>query len=186
MNYPNGIKKAFKSNISHGNRGMKLEDAINASNIYYMNINKAIIHKKPVPITISKVEYVNKPTIKEAYFNTPSTTDYNGIYKGNYIDFEAKETKEQYFPLNNIHAHQIAHLDKIDEHGGISFIIVAFTKVNQTFILKTKKLKEYLKTNKKSIPLEYFIQEGILIKEGFNPQLDYLSAVDFYFKEELK
>ena len=49
--------------------------------------------------------------INEAYFRTPSTTDYNGVYNGYYIDFEAKETKNKTsFPLNNIHAHQVEHM----------------------------------------------------------------------------
>lgn len=49
--------------------------------------------------------------INEAYFRTPSTTDYNGVYQGYYIDFEAKETKNKTsFPLNNIHDHQVEHM----------------------------------------------------------------------------
>ena len=53
----------------------------------------------------------SKAVINEAYFRTPSTTDYNGVYNGYYIDFEAKETKNKTsFPLNNIHSHQVEHM----------------------------------------------------------------------------
>ena len=80
---------------SHSNRGMVLENDLNATNEYYLLNNVAVIYKKPTPITINKVDYPSRKdaVIKEAHFKIPSTTDYNGIYKGKYIDFEAKETK---------------------------------------------------------------------------------------------
>ena len=96
MNYPNGLKKTHPACItSHKNRGMTLENELNLSNDYYKEIDKAFIYKKPTPIQITKVDYPSrdKAVIKEGFFTTPSTTDYNGLYKGNYIDFEAKETK---------------------------------------------------------------------------------------------
>ena len=94
MNYPNGIKKIFK--ISASNRGMTLEQELNDTNLYYRNNDIAVIYKKPTPITINKVDYKNRKdaVIKEAHFMIPSTTDYNGIYKGKYIDFEDKETRK--------------------------------------------------------------------------------------------
>ena len=179
MNYPNGIKKTFK--ISANNRGMTLEQELNDTNLYYRNNDMAVIYKKPTPITINKVDYKNRKdaVIKEAHFMTPSTTDYNGIYKGKYIDFEAKETRKSYFPLANIHTHQIEHLKKIKKCGGIGFIIIRFILDNETYLLEIDKLENFLDNNKRrSIPKEYFIQNGYLIKQGYNPYLDYLKIID--------
>src|SRR5574344_1617077 len=115
MNYPN--KKIVNNNkqINYGNRGMCLEDDINISNKFYLENNIAVVYKKPTPIKVVKVDYNKRinTVIKEAYYEIPSTTDYNGIYKGKYIDFEAKETKcKTSFALSNIHSHQINHLIK--------------------------------------------------------------------------
>ena len=132
MNYPNG-KKFYpnttittKDQSTYANRGMNLEKELNETNLYYRNHDKAYIYKKPTPIKISKVDYKNNNAkISEAFFDTPSTTDYNGIYKGYYIDFEAKETKSNTsFPLSNIHPHQIKHLKNISKHNGIDFLLL--------------------------------------------------------------
>lgn len=179
MKYPNGIKKTFK--ISTSNRGMSLEQDINETNIYYRNNNIAIIYKKPTPITINKVDYQsrNNAVIKEAHFIVPSTTDYNGVYKGLYIDFEAKETRQNYFPLSNIHSHQIEHLRKIKDCGGIGFIIVRFVKNNENYLLTIEQLDNFINNyTRKSIPKEYFVEKGHLIKLGYNPYLDYLKVID--------
>ena len=42
------------------NRGMNLEEDINITNEYYLEKNIAVIHKKPTPIKINKVNYSNK------------------------------------------------------------------------------------------------------------------------------
>ena len=182
INYPNGVKKEFVNSMTHSNRGMNLEADINDTNEYYLYNDIAVIYKKPTPITINKVDYKNRrdAVIKEAHFKIPSTTDYNGIYKGKYIDFEAKETKSlTSFPLSNIHKHQIEHLKRIYEHGGIGFIIVRFTKLNKTYLLFTKDLLNFLDMNKRlSIPISYFDEFGYIIKEGLNPRLDYLKVLD--------
>lgn len=171
---------------TYANRGMTLEADLKATNDYYLVNDIAVIYKKPTPITISKVNYPSRveAVIKEGYFRTPSTTDYNGIYKGKYIDFEAKETKlKTSFPLNNIHNHQIQHLKKIYNHGGIGFLIVRFTTINKTFLLTIEKLLEFLKeTDRKSIPLSYFEENAYIIKDKYNPRVDYISVLnDIYF-----
>ena len=182
MKYPNGIKKEYINIKSHSNRGMNLENDLNDTNNYYLNNDIAIIYKKPTPITINKVDYKSRKdaVIKEAHFKIPSTTDYNGIYKGNYIDFEAKETKNTTsFPLNNIHKHQIEHLKKIYNHGGIGFIIVRFSKLNKTYLLFIEDLINFIDNNQRvSIPINYFEDKAHIIKEGLNPRLDYLKILD--------
>lgn len=182
INYPNGIKKEFIDIKSHSNRGMNLEADLNDTNEFYIYNDIAIIYKKPTPITINKVDYKsrNDAIITEAHFKIPSTTDYNGIYKGKYIDFEAKETKNlTSFPLKNIHNHQIKHLNRIYNHGGISFIIVRFTKLNKTYLLFTQDLLNFISNNNRSsIPISYFDEYGYIIKEGIAPRIDYLKIVD--------
>lgn len=185
MKYPMGIHRESKK-INYGNRGMDLEHDINETNQYYLNNDIAVIYKKPTPISIIKVDYHSRKdaTIKEAYFKTPSTTDYNGIYKGKYIDFEAKETKLSYFPLRNIHNHQIEHIKKIIEHGGIGFLIIHFVSLQKIYYLDGNKLINYINnTNKKTIPIDYFEKEGYIINYKINPRIDYLSIIDkLYFE----
>ena len=182
MKYPNGVNKNFIPLKAYGNRGMDLESDLNMTNEYYRINDIAIIHKKPTPITINKVDFKSRKDalITEAHFKIPSTTDYNGIYKGKYIDFEAKETKSlTSFPLNNIHLHQIKHLESIYKHGGIGFIIVKFVRLNKIFLLYIEDLIEFMNNETRvSIPLSYFEEKGHLIKEGINPRIDYLKIIE--------
>lgn len=188
MNYPNKKTTMHKNIINYKNRGLDLEDDINNSNKYYLENNIALIYKKPTPIKVVKVDYNKRihTVIKEAYYDIPSTTDYNGLYKGMYIDFEAKETQSNTsFSLNNIHAHQIKHLISVLNHGGISFLIIRFCKLNKTFLLSASDLKSFLDENtRKSIPLSYIEEKGFLIKEGFYPRLDYISLIDNMYNSD--
>ncbi len=186
MFYPNNQKKEYKRNISHKNRGMELEGIINTTNLYYLNENIAVIYKKPTPIGLVNVSYQNNSKIiNKAYFKTPSTLDYNGLYKGKYIEFDAKETLNKLsFPLANIHSHQLEHIKKIIEHQGIVFLIIKMN--NLYYYLKGEDLIEFIKTSKrKSIPYQYIQNKCYNIKERINPSLDYLKIIDsIYFKEE--
>lgn len=187
MKYPNGIKINNKNNITYDNRGMNLEHDINLTNEYYANNNIAFIYKKPTPIKITKVDYParSKAIIKEAFFKEPSTTDYNGLYKGKYIDFEAKETNNKTsFPLNNIHKHQIQHIRNIINHQGIAFLIVRFNKLNKTYFLSGNDLITFIDNeSRKSIPINFFDLHGIIIKESYIPRIDYLTIVDKMYME---
>ena len=183
MNYPGGIKNKktvnTKVNISFKNRGMNLEDDLNNTNNYYIDKGIAYIYKKPTPIKLVKVDK-KLGKISEAYFDSPSTTDYNGIYKGYYIDYEAKETENaKGFPLINIHKHQIQHIRNIDKEKGICFLIVRFNKINKTYLLEAKDFIYFIDNIKKNIiPISYFEDKGYNIKDKFVPRIDYLEIVN--------
>lgn len=175
--------------LSHMGRGMSLESDINVSNEYYIEVNRALIHKKPTPIQVVRVDYPRRSSAKivEAYYKTPSTTDYNGIYRGRAIDFEAKETKNRtIFTFKAIHPHQIKHLEKVLLHGGIGFIIIRFTCHNETYLLDAKYMIDaYNNETKKSLTYQEIRDHGSLIKEGLTPRLNYLDNVDeIYFMED--
>ena len=192
VNYPNKKKHvqmehvlSSQKKISAKHRGMNLEEDINATNQYYLTNNIAVIYKKPTPVQIVKVDYPKRSAAKiiEAYYRTPSTTDYNGLYKGKYIDFEAKETRKMTFPFTNITSHQIEHLDNIVKHKGIAFIIIAFSAVNEVYLIDALYLINAYKTSqRKSLKYEEIKENGHVIPQGYNPRLDYLRMVDkLYF-----
>lgn len=169
-------------------RGMSLEEDISLSNEYYLHTNRAVIYKKPTPVQIVKVDYPRREAAKivEAYYKKPSTTDYNGIYKGRYVDFEAKETKVKTFPFANISKHQIDHLKRVIDHGGIAFVIIAFTSLNEVYLIDASfMIDDYYHSNRKSITYEKISSLGHLIPQGYYPRLDYLNVIDeVYFKED--
>lgn len=186
MNYPGSVKKEYNKFTNYANRGMDLEELLNSSNEYYLEEDIAIIYKKPTPITISEVKYGEKErVITKAYFRTPSTLDYNGIYKGAYLDFDAKETNNKTsFPLQNIHAHQLKHMESVIRHGGISFLIIYMN--NNFFYLDGNEILSFINTSKrKSIPYSYIEEHGYIIERKIKPRLDYLKIIDkIYFKED--
>ncbi len=191
INYPNG-KNNFTQKINYSNRGMQLENDINIANKYYLNNDIAIIHKKPIPIQIVEVDYPNRKSamIKKAFYQTPSTTDYNGIFNGKYIDFEAKETTSlTSFSLNNIHEHQIEHMNKVYLHGGITFIVVRFKKLDKTFIMPFKKFIIYYERAKnggrKSIKIEEFEKNSFEIFFNYRIRVDYITLIKKYESEFL-
>ncbi len=186
INYPNKKKVNISSTNSNISRGMNLEKDLNDSNTFYKSINRALIYKKPTPIQVVKVDYPSRKhaKISEAYYQIPSTTDYNGIYKGKYIDFEAKETKSKtLFTFQNIHDHQIKHLLSVIEHGGIAFIIIRFSSFNETYVLDAKQVIDaYYTSEKKSLSYKEIKSIAHLVTEGFTPRLKYLDIIDrLYF-----
>jgi recombination protein U len=184
INYPNRKKTQIQSSrqATNADRGMGLEHDINLTNAYYRDLDRAVIHKKPTPITVVKVDYPSrtKAKISEAYYKVPSTTDYNGVYRGRYIDFEAKETQSKTaFALSNLHAHQIEHMQQVHRHGGLSFLLIRFATLDETYLLSIEKLTHFLTTQtRKSLPYAWIKEQGQLVSRKLTPPLDYLNALD--------
>lgn len=196
INYPDGrtfnsspskkssIDTSAKKKMIFGDRGMTLEEEINESNKYYRSHDVAVIYKKPTPIQIVKVDYPkrSRAVIKEAYFRQASTTDYNGVYNGHYIDFEAKETTHKNtFPLKNFHQHQIDHLMACQKQGGICFVIIKYVSLKRYFVMPFDNLFEYWNGQKdngpKSIQLKQIIDCSVEVSPDYNPTLPYINAV---------
>lgn len=165
---------------SAANRGMGFESDLNEANEYYLEHDLAVIYKRPTPINIAKVDYTKGAIINRAYFETQSTTDYNGVYKGKYLDFEAKSTRSKTsFPLNNIAPQQVKHLRAIKRHGGLAFFIINCYAISETYLVDSDFICDfYEKKPRKSIPLSEIIAHGHLVKEGYRPRYDYLPLVD--------
>lgn len=198
IHYPNGDLYSFKhdskkkvprSTTIYGKRGMSLEDEINESNDYYLKSGVAVIHKKPTPVQIVDVYYPKRSAavIKKAYFKQASTTDYNGVYKGFYLDFEAKETKNKTsFPLSNFHEHQVQHMKACQAQAGICFTIVKFVTTDQIFLMPADILFDYWDNRdngRKSIPKDVLQQHGIEMNYALKPRIPYLKYVDQLIKK---
>ena len=175
--------KKYSPKISTANRGMAFEKAINESNQYYIDHDRAVITKRPTPINIVKVDYSKGAKITQAYFETQSTTDYNGVYKGRYLDFEAKSTVSRTsFPLSNIPKQQIDHLERVLAHGGIAFFLIQCVSLNETYLLPASYVVSFWKERpRESIPFDELKKNGYLVKEGYSPRYDNLPLVDEIF-----
>lgn len=193
VNYPKGmtlprqISPPRKQKVTDfANRGMSFESAINATNAYYLAHQIAVIHKKPTPVQIVKVDYPRRSRAKivEAYFRQASTTDYSGVYKGHYIDFEAKETRQKTaMPMKNFHAHQIDHMEQVLAQKGICFVLLHFSSLRETYLLPAEELIAFYRSDQtsKSMPLAFIRTKGYPITESAFPQVPYLDIIDQNF-----
>lgn len=127
---------------SRGLRGSTLEELINRTLEKYRESGLCLIQKVPTPITPIKIDKENRH-ITLAYFEQKSTVDYIGVVQGIPVCFDAKECVSDTFPMHNVHEHQVKFMEEFEKQGGISFIIIYFTKKNEYYYLTYSKLKEF-------------------------------------------
>ena len=129
---------------SRGLRGSTLEDIINHTNEVYREKKLALIQKIPTPITPITIEKSTRH-ITLAYFGQKSTVDYIGAVQGIPVCFDAKECAVKTFPLQNVHEHQIRFMKEFEEQGGIAFIILHFTALDELYYVPFRDLETFWK-----------------------------------------
>ncbi|MEN2468212.1 Holliday junction resolvase RecU [Ornithinibacillus sp. JPR2-1] len=172
--------------ITQGRRGMAFENVLNYTNQLYSNQGRALINKRPTPVKVLKSKGTR---VLSGFFEEKSTVDYDGIYKGKAITFEAKSTEKKSLPLDMVSNHQVNYLNQAEEQGGISFLIVEMRTSKQVFYVSNGMLQKYIKDAKnggrKSIPLRDLEVYAHLVKPQNGVPLDYLSVVDSLIYSEI-
>ncbi|MEK4742672.1 MULTISPECIES: Holliday junction resolvase RecU [unclassified Bacillus (in: firmicutes)] len=167
--------------MGQGNRGMAFEKLINLSNEMYQRGGVALINKRPTPVKVLKMVYGR---VKDGYYESKSTVDYDGVYKGRAIAFEAKSTENaNRFDLKNIAQHQLDYLKKAEKMGAICFFLIEFSKDKSVFAVPLSIIQSYVRMShqpkgKKSIPRADFDIYGYLVEQTERALVDYLQYID--------
>ncbi|OJE33645.1 hypothetical protein A9490_20525 [Bacillus thuringiensis] len=72
------------------NREMHFEKLVNLANEMYQRGSVALINKRPTPVKVIKSK---GNQVINGFYESKSTVDYDGVYKGRAIAFEAKSTE---------------------------------------------------------------------------------------------
>ena len=175
---------------SRGLRGSTLEDLLNRTNEHYEEKGLALIQKIPTPITPVQIDKEHRH-ITLAYFEKISTVDYIGAVQGIPVCFDAKECSTDTFPLQNIHEHQVAFMEKFERQGGISFLIIYYGGKDALYYMRFQEMKKFwdraLGGGRKSFRFEELRPEYFVSwKHGaFIPYLNYIQK-DLDDREEEK
>lgn len=124
-----------------GLRGSVLEDMVNRTISDYRVKKLALIQKIPTPIVPTKMDKEGHITL--AYFDKKSTVDYLGVVQEIPVCFDAKECKSNTFPLSNIHKHQYEFMEDFESQGGVSFLLIYFSKISKVYYMKFNELKKF-------------------------------------------
>lgn len=180
-------EEKIRDSYIKSNMGMTFEKEVSTSCDFYRSKGVADIYKRPTPIRIVKMSKKKPGMIEEAYFEAKSTTDYVGIYKGKYIDFECKETIHDTVPYHMIREQQYEHLRYIISLGGIGFFLVSFKSYNEVYLIRADIiLKEIDEKKHPGFKREFFQEYGVEVKRSYLPPYHIIEAIDTAFINELK
>ncbi len=140
------------------NRGMFLEELINLTNNFYIKQGIAVVHKRNLDITPTKILGFKV----EGILRSRSTVDYFGCYNGKFIAFDCKQTAGDTFKKSFVKQHQEDYIKTINKTGGIAFIIVYFTKYKEGFVINDTSKNFTHKECKQLFPLLKITYPGVL------------------------
>ncbi|MDR4987182.1 Holliday junction resolvase RecU [Bacillus cereus] len=167
--------------MGQGNRGMAFEKLINLSNEMYQREGVALINKRPTPVKVLKSA---GGRVLNGFYESKSTVDYDGVYKGRAVAFEAKSTQSlTRFDLSNIAQHQLDYLEKAEKMGAVCFFLIEFSKDQTVFLVPASIIRSYVRMShqpdgKKSISRADFDVYGYLVEQTERAPVDYLQYVD--------
>nr|WP_296007004.1 Holliday junction resolvase RecU [uncultured Blautia sp.] len=133
---------------SRGLRGSALEEYINRTCEQYREKGLALIQKVPTPITPVRIDQESRH-ITLAYFEKKSTVDYIGAVQGIPVCFDAKECACDSFPLQNIHAHQVAFMKDFERQQGIAFLILYFSHRDEIYYMPFRQMEQFWERGQK-------------------------------------
>jgi recombination protein U len=181
--FPRRAKGGDGQQTYTGNRGMSFEYDIEHTNWMYEHMGLAAVNKRPTPVRIQ-----NKTVggVVTGFLEKPSTVDFEGLLRGGRsIVFEAKQVRsKERFNLSDISEHQVEHLRKCHELGGISFVLIEFPEHRTVYLLHYKTLEGYWQRWKNgggargtaSIHRDDLEVHGYVVDAGRVP-VDYLEVV---------
>lgn len=103
----------------------------------------ALINKRPIPVKVVKSK---GGRVLNGFYEAKSTVDYDGVYKGRTIVFEAKSTENAgRFDLKNIAQHQLDYLEKAEKMGAICFFLIEFSKDKSIFVVPLSVIQSYVR-----------------------------------------
>ena len=164
---------------NYANRGMGLEALITYTNEVYLTRHMAVVHKRPTPVKILQT----RGSKVNGYLEAASTVDYEGVYNGHSLQFEAKSTRDlRRLTLDNFHAHQVDHIRECMKQGAVVFVLVEFVKHGQVFYvpgnLVVNAWDKWKAGGPASLMYDDLSVQCTLIPKGRGVPLDYLAVVD--------
>ncbi|WP_331722134.1 Holliday junction resolvase RecU [Alkalithermobacter thermoalcaliphilus] len=88
-------------------------------------------------------------------------------YSKETILMELKSTKQKSLPLSNIKNNQLVGLCNASTYEGVkAYFIINFREVEETYAIEAEKIKDFIEnTDRKSIPIKWCRENGILIEQ---------------------
>lgn len=108
--------------------------------------------------------------------------DYGGVISpdGRAIFFDAKTTRREALDFDNLHAHQIAFLERTGSLGAVAGFLVEFSRHKQVFFLPIQVLVLWRERRaRKSLPFGFFSESLMPAPAGKGMLIfDYLAAIE--------